>query len=219
MTRADAPQAEQAPLAEQAPQAEHASPPPPRFALFDPAESLARDYWLALAPGTTRIEIEIGPGDGRFLLESALARPDTVFVGLETRAGSVARTRARALPSNARIFHLDARFVVERLIGPGTIDAYHIYFPDPWWKKRHAKRRLVTPAFALAIARTLTRDGVLYLVTDVETRFLEMREALARAHLIEEPWEREIGDPAQSSYERKYRLQGRRIYGARYRMS
>jgi tRNA (guanine-N7-)-methyltransferase len=192
---------------------------PPRFGLFDPAESLARDYWLSLAPGTTRIEIEIGPGDGRFLLEAALAHPDTVFVGLETRAGSVARTRARQLPSNARIYHLDARFVVERLIGRGTIDAYHVYFPDPWWKKRHAKRRLVTPTFALAIARTLTSDGALYLVTDVETRFLEMRAALASAHLIEEPWERAGSDPAQSSYERKYRLQGRRIYGARYRKS
>ena len=195
------------------------APPMPRFGLFDPREGLTRDYWLSLAPSVTRIEIEIGPGDGRFLHESAIARPDTVFVGLETRAGSVARTRARDLAVNARIHHLDARFVVEHLIGARTIDAYHVYFPDPWWKKRHAKRRLLTPAFALAVARTLTPDGVLYLVTDVETRYLEMREALASARMTEETWERSPSDPAQSSYERKYRVQGRRLYGGRFRKS
>jgi len=167
-------------------------------------------------PGTSAIEIEIGPGDGRFLYEAARARPEVLFVGLETRAGSVARARRRALPENARVLHLDARFVVESIVADESIDAYHVYFPDPWWKKRHAKRRLFTPAFADAIARTLRRGGALYLVTDVETRYREMLDALATTALRLEPWERSPDDPAQSSYERKYRAQKRGLYGARF---
>ncbi len=188
-----------------------------RFAFFDPTENLRRAYWTSRAPQTTGVEIEFGPGDGRFLHESALARPSTMFIGLETRVGSVERTRARPLARNARVFHLDARFVVEHLLADDTIAAYHVYFPDPWWKKRHAKRRLLAPELARAVVRTLVCGGALHLMTDVETRYLEMREALASAGLREETWQRSEADPAQSSYERKYRKQGRRIFGARYR--
>lgn len=188
----------------------------PRFGIFDPAERLPAGYWSSRAPGTSAVEIEIGPGDGRFLYEAARARPETLFVGLETRVGSVTRARSRALPENARVLHLDARFVVENIIADASIDAYHVYFPDPWWKKRHAKRRLVTPTFAAAVARTLRSGGALYLVTDVETRYREMLDALAITTLRLEPWERAPEDPAQSSYERKYRVQQRRLYGARF---
>ena len=183
--------------------------------IFGPAERLPLGYWASVAPGTTRVEIEIGPGDGRFLREAAIARPDTLLVGIETRAGSVARIRGRDLPPNAQVLQLDARFVVESLVADASMDAYHLYFPDPWWKKRHAKRRLVTPQFADAVTRTLRVGGALYLMTDVETRYLEMMEVLSATPLRLEQWERAADDPAQSSYERKYRLQARRIYGAR----
>lgn len=188
----------------------------PRFAIFDPAERLPAGYWRSLVSGTSTVEIEIGPGDGRFLYEAASARPEVLFVGLETRAGSVARALRRSLPQNARVLHLDARFVVESILADESIDGYHVYFPDPWWKKRHAKRRLLTPAFAAALARTLTRGGALRLLTDVETRYREMLDALATTSLRREPWERSPDDPAQSSYERKYRAQKRRLYGARF---
>ena len=189
----------------------------PRFGLFDPADPLPLAYWTGLAPGTTAVEIEIGPGDGRFLLEAAAAEPSTFFVGIETRLGSVARASARGLPTNVRVLQLDARFVVEQVLADESIDAFHVYFPDPWWKKRHAKRRLITPSFASAVVRTLKSRGALYLVTDVETRYREMRQVLSETILVEEAWERSPSDPAQSSYERKYRTQGRRLYGARFR--
>jgi tRNA (guanine-N7-)-methyltransferase len=202
---------------ERAPSKREAASDSLRFGLFDRADPLPSSYWTDLAPGTTAVEIEIGPGDGRFLLEAARAEPSTLFVGIETRVSSVARTTARGLPSNARVLHLDARFVVEHVLADESIDAYHLYFPDPWWKKRHAKRRLVTPSFARAVVRTLKPRGALYLITDVETRYREMTEVLAETILVEETWERSPSDPAQSSYERKYRTQGRRLCGARFR--
>ena len=183
--------------------------------IFDPGARLPSGYWTSLAPGTSRVEIEIGPGDGRFLREAARARPATLLVGIETRAGSVARVRGRGLPVNAIVLQLDARFIVETLVADSSIDAYHLYFPDPWWKKRHAKRRLVTPSFAGAVTRTLRSGGALHLMTDVETRYLEMLEVLGATPLRMEAWERDPADLAQSSYERKYRLQARRIFGAR----
>jgi tRNA (guanine-N7-)-methyltransferase len=114
------------------------------------------------------------------------------------------------------IKRLDGRWCVEHLFADASIDAYHTYFPDPWWKKRHAKRRLFTPAFAAALLRTLRHDGCLYVITDVETRFREIAETLAEAGFVATPWEREPASPAQSSYERKYRAQGRRLFSARF---
>ena len=162
-------------------------------------------------PGVTRVEIEIGTGDGRFLYEAALAAPDTLFVGFEVRASSTARTERRGLPPNAMIKRLDGRWCVEHLFADASIDAYHTYFPDPWWKKRHPKRRLFTPMFAAALRRTLAPDGCLYVITDVETRYREIAETLEQAGFAPTPWERDPASPAQSSYERKYRRQGRRF--------
>jgi tRNA (guanine-N7-)-methyltransferase len=186
------------------------------FGLLSPGVHLPRDYWVSLLPGISRVKIEIGSGDGRFLYEAALAAPSTLFVGFEVRASSTARTERRGLPRNAWIKHIDGRWCVEHLFADATIDAYHTYFPDPWWKKRHAKRRIFTPTFAAALHRTLKPDGGLYVITDVETRFREIDATLAAAGFVATPWQRDPTSPAQSSYERKYRAQGRRLFSARF---
>lgn len=186
------------------------------FELLSPGVRLPRDYWLSLAPGVSRVEVEIGSGDGRFLYEAALAAPDTLFVGFEVRASSTARTERRGLPQNALIKHLDGRWCVEHLFADATIDAYHTYFPDPWWKKRHAKRRIFTHTFSAALHRTLKADGCVYVITDVETRYREIEQTLVEAGFVATPWERDSTSPAQSSYERKYRSQRRRLFGARF---
>jgi len=186
------------------------------FGLLSPGVHLPRDYWASLLPGISRVEIEIGSGDGRFLYEAATAAPETLFVGFEERASSTARTERRGLPPNAMIKHLDGRWCVEHLFADASIDAYHTYFPDPWWKKRHAKRRIFTAAFAAALHRTLKPEGCVYVITDVETRYREIAETLAGAGFVATPWQRDPASPAQSSYERKYRAQGRHLLGARF---
>jgi tRNA (guanine-N7-)-methyltransferase len=186
------------------------------FAVFDPATRLTREYWISLAPGLQRIEVEIGSGDGKFLVEAALQHPTSLFVGFEVSAGSVARVLRRSPPPNALIKQLDGRWVVEHVLADRTIDAYHVYFPDPWWKKRHAKRRLFSGEFAQALRRTLVPGGSLYLLTDVETRYREIESVLAESGFAAFAWERSANSAAQSSYERKYRAQGRSVWGARF---
>ena len=188
-----------------------------RFELLSPGRRLPGDYWTPTVAESARVEIEIGPGDGRFLIESARRDPATVWVGFEVRIGLVRKVAGRAdLPPNVRIHHVDAGWVVQHLIADESIDAFHVYFPDPWWKKRHQKRKLFTPAFAGSVARCLRRQGSVYLVTDVEPLFVEAAELLQAAGLSVSTWTRDPSSPAQSSYERKYRRQGRRLFETRF---
>jgi tRNA (guanine-N7-)-methyltransferase len=188
-----------------------------RFEILSPGNHLPVDYWTSMASGATRTEIEIGPGDGRFLIEAGRRRPDTVWVGLETRVGLARHIGERAdRPLNVRIHQCDARWIIEHLIADESVDAFHAYFPDPWWKKRHHKRRLFTPSFAAALRRTLRPGGSVYLLTDVEVIFREAALRMVEEGLNENAWSRAAEDPAQSSYERKYRRQGRRLFEGRY---
>lgn len=188
-----------------------------RFEILSPGNHLPADYWTSGVPGATRTEIEIGPGDGRFLIEAARRRPDTVWVGLETRVGLTRHIdEHESRPLNARVYQCDARWVIEHLIADESIDAFHAYFPDPWWKKRHHKRRLFTPSLAVALRRTLKPGGAVYLLTDVEVIFREACRRMSEEGLREHAWSRASDDPAQSSYERKYRRQGRRLFEGRY---
>jgi tRNA (guanine-N7-)-methyltransferase len=187
------------------------------FELLSPGKRLPADYWSRMAPGTRRTEIEIGPGDGRFLVEAARRDPATAWVGLEIRAGLARKLAQRPdRPGNAFVHQCDARWIVEHLIADASVAAFHLYFPDPWWKKRHYKRRLIGESFAAALVRSLETGGVVYLLSDVEGVFREGAELLEAAGLVPEPWLRPAEDPAQSSYERKYRRQGRRLYQARF---
>jgi len=188
------------------------------FELLSPGKYLPADYWQRLAPETTAVELEIGPGDGRFLLASAHSRPRILFVGIEMRRSWAERLRARAAGlTNAVVVHGDARWIVEHILADVSIDRFHVYFPDPWWKKRHHKRRLFTDAFCGAVARTLKPGGELLLVTDVAAVFEPAAVRLEQAGLTYTSWSREAEDCAQSSYERKYRRQGRRLYQAAFR--
>ncbi|MGH7818228.1 MAG: tRNA (guanine(46)-N(7))-methyltransferase TrmB, partial [Candidatus Binatia bacterium] len=114
---------------------------------------------------------------------------------------------------NARVVAADAALVLSRFVPDESVRAVHVYFPDPWWKRRHQKRRIVTPELARALHRILERGGTLYLATDVEERFHAILEALSGA-----PFEVRIGESAPgrplTNFERKYRAAGRPIHSA-----
>ncbi|MFT4569157.1 MAG: tRNA (guanine-N7-)-methyltransferase [Hyphomicrobiaceae bacterium] len=184
----------------------------PTFGLFDSDPRITRDQWCELHSDFERLEIEIGPGDGGFLVEAANRTPKTLWMGFEARPSLVTRILERhPQPANLRVLRTDGRWVVENLIEEATVDAYHVYFPDPWWKKKHHKRRLFTPAFSAAVQRTLVPGGVIYVMTDVAPRFEEICNALRAVHLKEMEWA-DIERPGSSSYERKYKVQGRKFY-------
>ncbi|MDW8247342.1 MAG: tRNA (guanosine(46)-N7)-methyltransferase TrmB [Sandaracinaceae bacterium] len=129
-------------------------------------------------------ELEIGVGKGRFLIERATRFPRSWIVGLEIKpklAFLVNERRKRLGLENARVFWADAKLALPRLGPDACLDRIFIHFPDPWWKKRHAKRRLMSEAFVLELARLLREGGELFIQSDVEERALAMKESLERA--------------------------------------
>ncbi len=138
--------------------------------------------WLIAAPlgehtldaaaiaGERPLEIEIGSGKGAFLLAAAQARPDTVFLGCELKklhAHFVASRCAKRGLNNARAMQVDGLRLLQTLLPAACAQAVHLYFPDPWWKRAHKKRKVYTPLFFAAAARVLRPDGLLHTATDV----------------------------------------------------
>jgi tRNA (guanine-N7-)-methyltransferase len=188
-----------------------------KLGLLSASHDVDRSFWIE-DRGLDRVEIEIGPGNGGFLRAAALADPRTLFVGIEILPGSLARARRGGpLPPNLHLLEGDGGWMVRNLLAPGSIDAFHVYFPDPWWKKRHHKRRLFQAEFCEAVGRVLAPGAGMHVVTDVVPLFTEIRENMETAGFRAESWIRTDGDIACSSYEKKYRQQGRRFEAAVFR--
>jgi len=143
-------------------------------------------FWTAIFGNDQPVEIEIGPGTGTFLLAAAAHYPGTNFFGIEHARGRAFRLQAaiatRGL-TNARVIAADAACVVATLTPPASVRAVHIYFPDPWWKRRHHRRRLFTAEFAVGLARMLVPHGRLCVATDVEEVFALVLRTLAGSGL------------------------------------
>ncbi len=130
---------------------------------------------------SARRTLEIGFGNGEHLLECAMAEPQGDFLGIEVHrpgVGHLLLGAARAGVSNLRVLAHDAVEVLELQIPPSSLDALQLLFPDPWPKKRHQKRRLVSPSFVALAASRLTPGARLHLATDWEPYALQMREVL-----------------------------------------
>ena len=113
--------------------------------------------------------VEIGSGMGESTLEIAKADPATDFIAIEVHApgiGSLLRGIEAAGLTNLRVIRHDALDVLEHMIADGSLAGIHLFFPDPWPKKRHHKRRIVQPAFAALAARKLAPGGLLHAATD-----------------------------------------------------
>ncbi|HEX7034592.1 MAG TPA: tRNA (guanosine(46)-N7)-methyltransferase TrmB [Pseudomonadales bacterium] len=115
--------------------------------------------------------VEIGFGMGQALIDWALACPDWNLLGVEVYEpgiGSALLGIERHGLGNVRLVEGDAEQVLERCLAPDSVDEVRIFFPDPWPKKRHHKRRLVQPAFVALLARRLRPGGLVWLATDWE---------------------------------------------------
>ena len=166
------------------------------------------------------VEMEIGTGKGTFLLERAAARPEINFLGLEwarVYCKYAADRFRRAGVTNVRMLRTDASQFVARCLPDSSIFRLHIYFPDPWPKKRHRSRRLVQPTFVEQVRRILTPGGQLIIVTDHREYFEQIRAVLTDApSLAVIPMPRmssKDGEIVGTNFERKYIAQGRAFYG------
>lgn len=148
----------------------------PRFGLEQPADLLDLD---AAFGRSARRHCEIGFGDGTALAAAARARPDIDFLGIEVHEPGVGRLLLAVEDhelTNVRIIRHDAVEVVGRWLPPASLDRVNIFFPDPWPKKRHHKRRLIQPSFLAALHRVMRPGAVLHLATDWEHYALQMLE-------------------------------------------
>jgi tRNA (guanine-N7-)-methyltransferase len=160
------------------------TPPPIRYDLMARMAPEGAIDLGALVPGTGELELEIGFGRGRFLIERAQAAPGSRVVGIEIKtkwAHLVEERRKRLGLANAVALCGDAREVLPRCGPDGSLARVFVHFPDPWWKKRHARRRVVDDDFLAQLARLMRPGGELFVQTDVEERATAMAERIAAA--------------------------------------
>ncbi len=170
--------------------------------------------------GNTRpVEIEIGTGKGAFLLARAAGRPDLNFLGIErarTYCDYAADRFRRAGLSNIRMLCTEAADVFRKCLGESCIWRVHIYFPDPWPKRRHHRRRSIRVAFLKDVHRTLRPGGQVIIVTDHFNYFEHIRRVLANTDgfltVAFPSMTDKNGQLVGTNFERKYIAQGRLFY-------
>jgi tRNA (guanine-N7-)-methyltransferase len=176
-----------------------------------------RQLWPA-ALRDRPVELEIGSGKGTFLVQQAAAAPHVLYLGIEYARAfwrhAADRLRRHGL-TNVRMLHADAGEIVHWYVADAALRQVHIYFPDPWPKKRHHKRRLIQTPFLHELHRVLEPKGMVRIVTDHDDYFTWIEQHVAEAAELFEPlpFERPVSaDPGEvvgTNFERKYRREGR----------
>ena len=142
---------------------------------------------VKLGPGQ-RLELEIGPGRGWFLVERLEAAPEVCVIGLEVRRKWATvvdeRLAKRGLGDRSRVFAEDARLAIRRFPN-ACLSAAFVHFPDPWWKKRHHKRMVVTEELGAELGRLLLPGGELFVQTDVAERAVAYETALGAVEVLQ----------------------------------
>jgi tRNA (guanine-N7-)-methyltransferase len=204
---------------------------------LDPTLDLSRHYrdaadlprpFAHAAPLFSRIqplEVEVGSGKGLFIAAAARANPEHNFLGIEVAlkyARYAAARLARQESDNAVLVGGDALLLFREWFPEASLAAVHVYFPDPWWKKRHKKRRVLCEQFLHDVERTLAPGGVLHFWTDVEEYFQTTLALIAATvkltgplPVAEKPAEYDLD--YRTHFERRTRKSGERVYRAEFR--
>ena len=194
---------------------------------LDPERAVEGLDWEAVFGGPGPVEVEIGIGKGRFLLAAAELRPDIRILGVEwsNHYLRIAESRAvrRAL-ENVRFIRVDARELVLRGIPDNSVDCYYVFYPDPWPKKRHNKRRFFQPETVDHLARTLVSGGCIHAATDHEDYWSAMeplmdgrREFSRLPEFGGERFPLPVDEPL-TNFEAKYRVEGRKRLRGSWRL-
>lgn len=192
---------------------------PPVSGLPPPASPID---WQTIFRNSNPVEIEVGCGKGLFIVNAAQSCPDVNFFGIEIvrkyQLYTATRVAIRKL-ANVRMACADAKPILRDCVPLGSVQAIHVYYPDPWWKKRHHKRRLFTPDFVESCTKALKTGGLFHLATDVEEYFAVMIDLCRQRSEL-----RELPAPQLSTgkhdmdyltnFERKARKKGQPVFRA-----
>ena len=166
------------------------------------------------------LEIDVGCGDGGFLLDLAAAHPERDFLGLEKllgRARKVVRQAARRGLTNVKALQIDSPYAVRHLLPPSGISRLHLLFPDPWPKAKHAKNRLVQPAFCQDVHRLLRPGGEWLFKTDHPEYFAEAVATIQASGLFTAThWPADCFPYPLTDFERQWLAEGKTIQSARF---
>jgi tRNA (guanine-N7-)-methyltransferase len=184
----------------------------PRYGV---AEASRRLDLAALFGREARRVLDIGFGDGEALVTNALNNPSVDYLGIEVHEpgiGHLLLLLEKAGAANVRIVARDAADVVPELLADATCDCVDLFFPDPWPKKRHHKRRLVQPAFVAEVARVLKHGGIFHVATDWADYARHTREVIAASAQLEQVTAAELGrEPLAIRPPTKFERRGARL--------
>ena len=170
------------------------------------------------------LEIEVGSGKGLFIAAAAAECPQVNFLGIEVSrryARFAAAKLARHHSPNAMMVHGEALGLLHQRVPRSSVQAVHVYFPDPWWKKRHKKRRVMNRGFVEDVQRMLLPGGKLHFWTDVEEYFhtsvqlvRQWTDLTGPQAVAERPAEHELD--YHTHFERRTRLHGQGVHRAEF---
>lgn len=203
----------------------------PRFLLEAPRDAAATSVRAgsvidpaAVFGRVAPLIVEVGSGQGHAIVHAAGSRPDTDFLAVEVFKAGLARTMldaARGGVRNLRLVEANAPEVLEHLLPAASVDEVWVFFPDPWHKKKHTKRRLIAPEFPPLAAQALRPGGMLRLATDWEDYARQMRSVLDASTLFERAfpgeWAERFDGRVLTAFERKGARAGRDIRDLAYR--
>jgi tRNA (guanine-N7-)-methyltransferase len=152
------------------------------------------------------LEVDLGCGDGLFLTATAIANPGRNFLGVERLEGRVRSACRKVIHhgrTNARILRCEISYAACHLLPPASVTVFHLMFPDPWPKRRHAARRLFTRSFLASLDRALKPGGTIRIATDQRDYFAEMERVAAASPAFVTVPDRDKSN-AVSTFERRF---------------
>jgi len=187
--------------------------------LYKPANWFEPLDWRAVFAQYRPLEIDLGCGRGAFLLWAARTYPQRNFLGVERllrRLRRVDRKAVRAGLDNVRLIRVEATYLIVKLIPDNSVSTYHILFPDPWPKRRHHSRRLISAPLLGDVHRTLTAGGVVNCATDHEEYFEWIQCEFQKTGQFGEQDPAVLPQEAWTDFEREFVAAGKRVYRCRW---